>query len=220
MNKRFTAFLLFILTATLLIGCSSLGAEKDERKIALENALEAMKSGDSEKMEKYVVEEEGADSSSMEDTVTDLAEEKKAEEALAYLFKHLSYKIGDVKKEEENSATIAVEMEQADLKEATSAAMGEMFIQSMSLAFSDKTEEEIDAEMEEFLLAKFKKMVDDNKDNLITTNVDVHMKKVDGEWKVVGDEAFYDAATGGMLSAIEEFADSFNMEENTEDAAK
>ena len=219
MNKRIFAVCLFALTAILIVGCS--GAKEDERKKALENALEAIKSGDSDKAEQYILVEEESDNASIDETVTEMAtEEKEAQEALAYLFQHLSYKIGDVKKEEENSAVIEAEIKQADLGEATTAAISELLLQSMALAFSDKTEAEIDAEIEDLYISKFKTVVDNNKDNLVTKKIDVQMKKVDGEWKVVGDDEFYNTVSGGMTGAIMEFAESFDMEENTDGATE
>ncbi len=216
MNKRISAFLIFAMAAILLVGCSGNGAKEDERKIALQNTLEAYKDGNLENLEQYMIEQEETEASSMEDTFTDMTEQKKAEEALAYLFQHLSYKIGDVTEEGENSAVIQAEIEQADLSEATTSAIGELLLQSMSLAFSDQTEEEINAEIEELFISKFKAAVDNNQDNLVTKKVNVQMKKVDGEWKVAADEAFLDAVTGGMSSAITEFAEGFDMDENLE----
>jgi hypothetical protein len=54
------------------------------------------------------------------------------------------------------------------------------------------------------MMQAFGDAIEANIDNTVTNEAAVNLEKVDGDWKIVGDETFINAIYGGLLSAIEE----------------
>lgn len=113
----------------------------------------------------------------------------------------MTYSVGDAT-EDGDSAKVKVHIESIDM----SPIMQQIFLNALSNAFS-QTSSMSDSEQ----LSMIKEQID-KADTTVQKDVEVQLKKVDGEWKIDGsgnaNDDLYNAVTGGLL----DFANSFGSE--------
>ncbi|MDO4816518.1 MAG: hypothetical protein Q4A83_07975 [Bacillota bacterium] len=138
---------------------------------------------------------ESAEDIEIEEDTTELADA----EMVKLIFSHMTYKIigseinGD-------TATVTVDITNKD----AAAAFGSAFLALLSIAFSGASDEEIDAAFNSAFTESFESSENDS----VTNNVVINLKMIDGKWMAdTNNDAFLNAISGGLLSAIEELSD-------------
>ena len=182
--RKIMVFLSAVLMAVSMAACSGGG---DNAETAVSGYLDALKAYDLEKSNSYLV--EGDEAYNM---LAESGEEIKEEEKI--VMKYLSYAI---KGSEENgdTAVITVDITNVNMQDVLKAYMAE------GLAAAFENPEMTEEEMMQMLVDAFEA----NKDNTVTTTVDINLTKADGSWKVQTDDALFSALMGGMS------ADLFNQ---------
>lgn len=186
MKKVFALFVACLL-ALNLSGCVG-GGESAQK--AVENTLKALKNADVKTVSKYL---------SYDDLLESDLIDTDSEAVVKILFEHLSYKI--IKAEEkEDSAVVTAEITNVDMAKV----FPELFSQMLVSAFSGKeiTEEET--------ITIFGELIQKFKDQTVTVQVDIHLTKKDGQWKIEAGDSFQDAILGGMYSVVQDMNNAFS----------
>ncbi len=138
---------------------------------------------------------EGAEVEEVEEETTELADEEMAK----LIFSHMTYKITG-SEINGNNATVTVDITNKD----AAPAFGNAFIAVLAAAFSGASEEESNAAFN----SAFAETFESDENGTVTNTVVINLKMVDGKWMADPDnDAFLDAISGGLLSAVEELSD-------------
>ena len=76
-------------------------------------------------------------------------------------------------------------------------------------AFLPEDQQPSDEEMNQMYMDKFAEVVEENKDNIVTTEVDIPLTLVDNEWKINATEDVIDAMLGGLYSSANSMSEAF-----------
>ena len=171
LRKIGSIFLVLALVLAVVAGC---GGKKPEDTVS--TALEAFKKLDFESATKCFVGEENPD-----ELKEALAEFEGLDEAL---FGKLTYKINEAKVDGD-TATVNTSITNVDMVEVFSTYMTDVISLAFSEEFLSLSEEEQTKKVTQILIDKIK--ASDAKTK--TIDVDISLKKEDGEWKIVGDDA-------------------------------
>lgn len=127
----------------------------------------------------------------------------------AKFFSSLSYEILDIDAGTKE-ATVTLTVTNKDMKTVIANYISEAFSLAFSNAFSSElTEEELDAKLNTLLEEK----LDSTDVEMITTEVTVHLTKVDGEWQL--DEADQEKLTDAILPGLKEAVSGLIVDEGT-----
>lgn len=182
MLKKMLSIIMAAAMIFSLVGCGSM--ESPETSVT--NYLNAVKTLDLETMAKYVGEE------ATEETLE--ADDEFEEYMMNELFGNMTYEIIS-SEENDDTATVKVAFTNVNM----SVVLSEVITQAFSLIFSDLTEDEMNAKMEEFFMASMEK----NKETLKTTEVDIELTKGEDHWIITPTEEMMDAIIGGLASSFE-----------------
>lgn len=84
-------------------------------------------------------------------------------------------------------------------------------MQAIASAFSDIGSEKTDSEKEAEISKLFLDLIE-NETGTSTNTVDIHLTKVDKQWKIEIDESLQNAILGGLISAVENLSESFKAD--------
>ena len=173
------------LVLAMILAFTACGS-KNKPEDAVIGLVDALKNMDMEKTEEYI------NSGSLTSVnVEDLPDGDMVIEAA---FTNLSLEIVDVQKEGD-SAVVKSKISTLDLE----AVMGQCTTMVMQELFTGKiTEEQSDGRVEEL----FKETISKEGLPQNTTEVDVSVKRTDGKWRVISDDNFQNAISGGFLGAV------------------
>lgn len=181
-----------LVTLFTVTACSS--SKRPSAQEVVENALDAIKSGDNERAAKYWGE-----------GFLEEAEEESDEEIIKAIFQGVSYKIVS-SDEDADSAVVTVKISNKDISSVLADTLTDAISNALSSAFSgDDMDEDAQAEMiTNLFMEKLKSS--DYKD--VEKEVDISLSFVDGNW-VIDEKQMdvYDALTGGLFSIADNFSD-------------
>lgn len=189
--KKIVALILSLAMVLSLAGC---GEEKKAQEAVI-NLFEAFKAGDFEKAEGYLLKD--ADSDETEDGDEDM---------FNHVFTKLDYTIVSSGKLDGENVDVTARITAPDME----VAVGDFFSKAIEFAlenaFSETplSDEESAAEIERIFIEATEK----EDLGTVTNEVTVKVVKTDEGWKVNSDEAFVDAVTGGMMTALKEMENS------------
>lgn len=184
----------------LLTACNSKGETAQK---AAANALKAIKAFDKEAISEYLNYNELIDNEN-EDESQGLAE-KQAEKILG----GLEYKIIS-SEEDKDKAVVKVELTNTNIGKVIKEMMANLFSLAMSEAFKADSEKMTDEQMEQKSIEFFDEALSKNKDEKVTSTVDIKLNKVDGKWKIDMDSDLQNAIMGDLIKATEEMKNSFD----------
>jgi len=140
--------------------------------------------------------------------IIDAADEDKIDPVLTQsdfndaLLASLTYDIWSSEKVDGDTVTFRVQLHQIAMKQVYSDVITQYseYMLEQSTQGIDPTEEEITQVLNQYML----KAVQDNKTVKTTSTVEIEMRKVDGEWKVVMDKELLNGLFGGLVEAMDE----------------
>ncbi len=195
--KQITSLLLVFLLAFTFASCGDNAVKEAEKTV--HNMFTALKALDLEALNNFV-----EDSEDITDT-DDALLTGNTEELLKAIFGGVDYKIISSEQVDEDTVNVKTSITAIDMKPV----FKDFFASAMQLAFtsafSDMSEDELTAKMEEMLLEKITAPDLDK----ITTEVTLEVSEEGGVWKVDADDAFANAIMGGLEEAVEEIQSSF-----------
>lgn len=184
--KKVLALFVVCLLAFNLFGCV-MGQETAQR--AVENTLKALKKGDVKTLSKYLHDNEMLNSDLLSGD---------HEALLKMCVEHLSYKIINAE-ENDDSAVVSVEITNVDMAKVCLELSSRLLVSTFS--GKERTNEET--------LAIFGELIEKFKDKTVTVQIDIHLSKEDGQWKIEAGETFQNAILGGLSSALLDLYNSF-----------
>lgn len=191
--KKITLILISTLLVFILAACSSAVTPKE----VVEKGITSIKELNLIQIQKYFNTDEISDENDI------LGEDFEVEnmEIFALMTKNISYEVID-EKIDGDEATVKAKITNINM----TVIMGEYITQALALAFSqigqtDVDEDEIQKQMEDLLVDLLSK--EDNE--MITTEVDVKLNKVDKDWKIDLNDDLVNALFGGLSGVIDEF---------------
>lgn len=195
--KKFLALVLALAMALSLTGC---GSEVDKAEAAVKNFFEACEDGNIEEAQNYLIIEEK----------TETEEDAELYDMAALVIKKLEYSLVSSEQVDENTVTVTASVTAPDMK----VAVGEFFQQALAFAFSNAFSENplSDEEAQAEMMNMFVEAISKEDLGTVTNEATITVVKTEDGWKIDADEAFADAVTGGMLSALEEVSNSFTAE--------
>lgn len=200
--KRLAALLLAVLMLVSFCGCSN---PTKEAETTVSGMFDAFKKLDFEKAQNYI------DIDDMKINEVEDDETTNYDLFMKTLFNRLDYTIISSEEVDAENVNVVVKITAIDMKPV----LGEYVVAALQYAFANAfadpqpTEEETDKKMEELFVASA------TKEDLATVTNEVTIKVVKGEdgWKVVSDDTLVDAMFGGLVAALEELQNSFNLDE-------
>lgn len=206
--KKVLTMLIALLLVVSLAACSM----GESAKQATDNALKAIKEMDEETMSKYLEVDELVENDSSPSNPTNVGEEE-----MDVIFENIEYKINSSEEDGDN-AVVNVDITNIDMTEV----FGTLLQESISLAFSNAfssneiTDEEMDMKMNQM----FFDIIEKNKENTVTNNVDIKLHKSDKNWKISMDDKLQNALTGNFLNVVKSMENNFGefgtFDENVE----
>ncbi len=195
--KQITALLLVFVLAFAFVSCGDDAVKEAEKTV--HNMFSALKAFDLEALNKFV--EDSEDITDADDALLT----GNTEEIVKAMFGGVEYKIVSSEQIDEDTVNVKTSITAIDMKPV----FKDFFASAMQLAFtsafSNMSEDELTAKMEEMLLEKITAPDLDK----ITTEVILEVSKEDGVWKVDADDNFANALMGGLEEAVEEIQSSF-----------
>lgn len=161
-------------------------------KKSLEALLTNLKSGDFTKAQEYVSGD------------LDLGTVNSNEEAQKLLFNKLNWKINKVTEKDENNATVEVEITTKDFQTIINNYMKKALdAVRETITGGGSTESFSSADFEKYFIEELKN------ENIQTTTITttVNAVKEDNKWKIVSDDALYNAVLPGLQEAVNTLAD-------------
>lgn len=199
MFARRRVFLLSILLAFFLCSCS-VGEQPGQ---AVEKTVSALKAADGQTAQKYVDYQ-----NLLAFSMNPGGKFSQDGENVKLLFSKLSCKINSTKVEGDNAVVNA---------DITTIDMQKIFLnymsQSLSLINSTGQEQNQDSSALQTQLAQiFTELLKKQDTKTVTTNVDIHLVKSQGNWTITLDENFQDAVLGGVVKAVRLINESMNAQ--------
>ena len=200
LHKKTCLLLALLLLLPLIV--SACGYKEDSPEGAVTRFLTALKKLDGETAQKYCLydEDDEDETSDGRDAAREFIEELAAHETNRLMLGRLRYKIvssslaGD-------TATVKTEITNIDLAEV----LRIYTQQAMFVAMQARSEEELNAKMEQLFLDLLKRK--DNK--TVTSAVDIRLTRDEDGWKLCFDRELWNAVLGGLFSAFESPEESF-----------
>lgn len=161
-------------------------------KKSLEALLTNLKAGDFAKAQEYVSGD------------LDLGTVNSNEEAQKLLFNKLNWKINKVTEKDENNATVEVEITTKDFQTIINNYMKKALdAVRETITGGGSTESFSSADFEKYFIEELKN------ENIQTTTITttVNAVKEDNKWKIVSDDALYNAVLPGLQEAVNTLAD-------------
>lgn len=185
--KSITAVIFAFALMFVFTGCSA----TNKAQSAVENALTELQKGDFEKAGQYLYQSDAANLEVNEDNENSV-------EYIKAIFKTLSWEIISAE-EDGDTVVVKANITAIDMKNAMQDYITQAFRYALTTAYLDPkpTEEEITAKMEEM----FMDSIQSQSEKTVTSEVEIKVMQEDGKWKVVTDEAFENAVTGGLFDA-------------------
>lgn len=206
--KKILTLLLILLLPISLAACS-MGESAEQ---ATNNALKAIKQMDEETLSKYLEIDELIEKDSDSSDPSSIGEEE-----MLVIFESIEYKINSSEGDGDN-AVVNVDITNIDMANV----FGTLLQESISFAFSNAfssssmTDEEMDMKMTQV----FFDIIEQNKENTVTNNVDIKLHKTDKDWKINLDDTLQNALMGNLFNVLNSIDDSFSefgeSEENQE----
>lgn len=168
----------------------------------VKDMLDAFKKLDFKTAEKYVNLDDIKVSDGESSTVAD------ADTIFNAMFDKLDYKIVSTEKEGADTAYVVTEITAVDIQPVVNEYLKNMLQFALENAFDEKkiSDEENAAKMNEL----FKEAAEKEGKNTVTKTVKIKVKKDGKNWKVIPDDDFSEAVTGGIVNAIKNMPDSFD----------
>lgn len=173
-----------IFLMVLLVTLSACGIEKPENSVS--SALNAIKAYDMKTAKEYFV---GVHTNDLEDATAD-----DSEELTKKLFQNLSFSI-EKASVKGDKAVVTTKITNIDMVKFMSSYMQRLF----KIAFSGDSEDGMDAQAEKLLATMM-----DEKNDTVSTTVDINLVQADGKWKIDPSDKLLDAILGGLLSATDD----------------
>ncbi|MBE3586528.1 MAG: DUF4878 domain-containing protein [Thermoanaerobacter sp.] len=191
MYKRAGLSLVAIAISLLILaGCST-----TPPKSVVESFLSAIQAGDIEKASTYI--DKGNKTLTSELAP---AEDKFGEEFGKKILSRVKY---EIKKQEisGDTAKVTATITSLDLVRIVTKAMSDIMPMAFAAAFSDQSEEGMNAMFEQYLINS----ISDTNAPTTTTDVIINLKKVDGKWLIVPDDNLLNSLTGNIEKAFRNF---------------
>ena len=168
----------------------------------VKDMLDAFKKLDFKTAEKYVNLDDIKVSDGESTTVAD------ADTIFNAMFDKLDYKIVSTEKEGADTAYVVTEITAVDIQPVVNKYLKNMLQFALENAFDEKkiSDEENAAKMNEL----FKEAAEKEGKGTVTKTVKIKVKKDGKNWKVIPDDDFSEAVTGGIVNAIKNMPDSFD----------
>lgn len=180
MLKKLLSIILAVGMISSLSGCSSM----ESAETSATNYLNAVKTQDLETISKYRGEEVTAEESTDDFT----------QYMVDSLLENMTFEIVS-SEENDDTATVTASISNVNM----TVVISEMLANSISLLFSDASEEDLNTAMQGFFITSFEKHIED----LVTKEVAIDMTKGEGYWIVNPSDELMDAICGGMYTAID-----------------
>ena len=182
-------------------GGSTANAEK-----VVSEMLDAMKKLDFKAVEKYVSLNSIKVTEDENGAITD------TEEILKAAFSKLDYKILSSEKGENGAVNVETEITTIDMQPIVNEYFKNALKFALENAFVDKKVS--DAENKQKMTSFFKDAVSKVGTEMKTSKVKIKVSKESGKWKIVPDDDFSEAVTGGIINAVKNMDDSFDYSQN------
>jgi len=196
-NKFLALFLILVLSLSILASCTDETDDRETPEEAVENALTAIKELDIETAEKYFDYDDLIEEYEDEDMEIDILE---SEEDIKPVFANLEF---EILSSEVGEDTAIVETEITNINMET--IMDEYIEQSFSLAMENIFEE--DENLEEEIKEIFIELIERNDNELVTSTVDINLRRIEDSWEIDMDDELADAITGGLISIVDSLED-------------
>lgn len=204
MKKKLLAIITLAVMTFSLCSCSSSPTPTE----TVDAFLTAIKTQDSEGMKAVYPDgdlNEMYDAAEFEEGIDELGP-LLLEKLLAFDYEITEEKIDGEK------ATVTVDITTYALGTAFTDFMSEYMTQAFALAFSDASDEEIEALATTLFENEINKLTEKN----YTDTVDIALSQTDDGWvidEIEEDDDFYNALTGGIIDAVESINEAFSSEE-------
>lgn len=198
-NKK----LISVLMILSIIFCLSACGKQETPETAMDNALQAILNQDDATAESYF----GSNAAAViyNDAEKTPEEVEESKDFVTLTLQHLSYEI--VKTEEnDDTATVIVDITNADLGTIFTTVMQKAFSEALSYAFAPEDQRPSEEEMENMYMQWFRDALDAEDVAMLTKTVAVTMNYEEDHWKIDSSRELADALTGGLLSMAEGLA--------------
>lgn len=210
LRKHLTIILVIFTAVFFLSGC---GAKAPSPSETTDSFLQALKTQDEEKMKEVysgesldlleATEDSGEDTEGEDDLFNSTIEDQLMPKLLDFDYEIISEQIDGDK------ATVDVKFTTYRIGDAFTAFLGDYITQAFVLAFSDASEDEIDALANSLLAAKLAELTEKTYEKTVT----IPLTNIDGKWMVDSIEENYevlDAITGGLYTSLTDMAEAFS----------
>lgn len=197
--KSFLKIIMFVVFTVLLAGCSSVNpAEK-----VVNDTLTAFKNLDFQTMASNIDGEDETDVMDYEDEQLNVIIKPLAEK--------LSYKIVSTEEQDKDTSIVKTEITYINIKPIMADVFAEIMQEAFKSAFSSS--EPIDDEkMEQMMIEKYQALISSDEIETLTDEIDITVKNIEGEWKIIPDDTLANVLTGGLVSWAQEIESAFNFE--------
>lgn len=189
--KKIIAIILSVAMVLSLAGCG----ETAKAEEAVTNLFEAFKAGEIDKAEAYLLK----DADGAEDESGDM---------FNHVFTKLDYTIKSSEKISGDEVHVTASVTAPDMEVAVGEFFGKALEFALANAFSETplSDEEYEAELEKIFI----EATEDEDLGTVTNEVVIKVVKTDEGWKIESDDAFADAITGGMMTALKDMEQSMS----------
>lgn len=199
MKRIISIFLIILLTFTV-VGCN-----KNNPEDTVESYLNAIKNGDIENLEQYVVEED--DDNNLE--LSEIDEDDKIKKAFSKAYSKLEYEVLNVETNGDK-AKVETRIKAPNLGEVMSATLAEIlpgvFEDAFEESFSENPEETFDeTALEKQMIDVFAKNINKDDISLVENTVKIDLVKEDDKWLIKVDENLENGLTGNLIEALKSF---------------
>lgn len=199
--KKTLKILLIVVLAVAVLGIAYFSIIKLQEKSALKTVDEmfiALKTGNYEEIKKYVNPQE----TSNENKATEnIAEDEKMTAAMV---KNVTYEV--IQKDTKlNNCKIKLNVSNKDLKTIFANYFTQAFSLAFSQAFGNISEEEMNAQLEQYLMEQY----ESESIGMITNELEIEMVRKDGKWDMICDqEKLINAILPGFNEIMKSFEES------------
>lgn len=199
MKRIISIFLIILLTFTV-VGCN-----KNNPEDTVESYLNAIKNGDVENLEQYVVEED--DDNNLE--LSEIDEDDKIKKAFSKAYSKLEYEVLNVETNGDK-AKVETRIKAPNLGEVMSATLAEIlpgvFEDAFEESFSENPEETFDeTALKKQMIDVFAKNINKDDISLVENTVKIDLVKEDDKWLIKVDENLENGLTGNLIEALKSF---------------
>lgn len=191
--------ILLILISAILVFTLASCSSKETPKEVVEKGITAFKDLNLIQIQKYFDTEEISDENDLFGQDFDVENL----EIFRLMTKNISYEIINVDNDDK-VATVKAKITNFNM----TIIMGEFITKALALAFgqignTEVDEEEMQKQMEDILI----ELLSEEDNEMITTEVDIKLYDVEGEWKIDLNDDLLNALFGGLSNVVDEFQD-------------